>query len=107
MQNHYRAHCLELQFIQLSRIMRSRVDVLILALHLFHPSLAKMEEDCCKKVYLFASLTNGDLQSGLMGIYAYQGQHLDRPYYTKTLNTQGQEMVFYLTYTDNSKGRHE
>lgn len=78
----------------------------VLIFTLFLPSQAKMgaaeEDDCCKKVYLFASLSNGDHQSGLMGIYTYQGQHLDKPYYTKTLH-QGQEMVFYLTYTDNSE----
>jgi hypothetical protein len=62
-------------------------------------------KNCCASVYVFGSEAIEDNQSAVLGIYKYEGQHEDRPYYSKNVTTWGPQgelsRLVFLLYKEN------
>ena len=65
-------------------------------------------EECCYQVYLFSGDILADDFPTMMGIYEYQGEHEDKPYFMKSMQYQLEDNTivdenYYLMYADNGK----
>ena len=62
--------------------------------------------DCCSHVYLYSSDVIADFNQFSLGIYTYEGQFNNRPYFAKTAyvpSAPPTTVKFFLAYLDNGK----